>query len=64
MALLNTQMVISAFALLLTRVTEPFIRFVDYKRRKARWFYKKNDKRNGRQRLGQSQQQRVQCEEH
>ena len=54
MALLNTQMVISAFALLLTRVTELFIRFVDYKRRKVRWFYKKNDKRNGRQRLGQS----------
>ena len=54
MALLNIQMVISAFALLVTRVTEPFIRFVDYKRRKARWFYKKNDKRNGRQRLGQS----------
>ncbi len=64
MALLNTQMVISAFALLLTRVTELYIRFVDCKRRKARWFYKKNDKRNGRQRLGQSQQQRVQREEY
>ena len=42
------------FCVTLDKSNRTLIRFVDYKRRKARWFYKKNDKRNGRQRLGQS----------
>ena len=44
------------FCVTLDKSNRTLIRFVDYKRRKVRWFYKKNDKRNGRQRLGQSQQ--------